>query len=194
MKGSRRVCIALTFVTLCLYVNGQQGRTTRLRPLDNIMGTDHGPVGQSHSNLLEGGRFLQPNTGKTYGGQHLETFNRPVGTDNLGLTVSGGPSDNMAKFQTAYGRTFGQYGSYRNRQSWQDAVAKDLTNNRFVSPSRLEKQLPWLLKSLPSLSVERFGLNGFWNSYASNPNPQQSTLNSALRGAMVGSIMGTNYI
>ena len=89
----------------------------------------------------------------------VQTFNRPPGTRALAVEVNNvAPSD-------LYGRTFGQYGSYRNHQSWQNAVHADRRRHSLIQRN-LRDTFPWLFKNLKTPSISGFSLNGFWNSYA----------------------------
>lgn len=89
----------------------------------------------------------------------LLTFNRPEGTP-LGVV-------NIAndKFDNQYGRTFGQYGSYRKHLSWLNSVADDRIRQMFGRED-IKFQFPWMIKSVHIPNLHGYGLNGFWNSYA----------------------------
>ena len=87
-----------------------------------------------------------------------ETFNRPIGT------VAFQPKTNTGTFSTTYGRTFGQYGSYRDHKSWQHAVAKDNLRHSLIR-GNLKETFPWLFNNMKTPSLRGFGLDGFWNSY-----------------------------
>lgn len=92
--------------------------------------------------------------------QNMQTFNRPEGTESLITNVN-----NNLGSETSYGRTFGQYGSYKNHKSWQHAVAED--RQRYLQLSEdLKVTFPWIMHQLHTPSIHGFGLNGFWNSYA----------------------------
>lgn len=100
--------------------------------------------------------------------QDFETFNRPEGTESLDIAAtgehfaSGAAAEHLA---TQYGRTFGQYGSYKKHTSWQTAVAAD-RHKHFTVPEDLKVKFPWFVNNLHAPTSQGFGLNGFWNSYA----------------------------
>ena len=109
------------------------------------------PMSQETQATLQNPAFIQ---------QNLESFNRPEGIESLVPTFN-----RKQQFETSYGRTFGQYGSYKKHTSWNRAVAKDMRRHGVI-PKDFETKFPWLVKKLHIPSVHGFGLNGFWNSYA----------------------------
>ena len=90
--------------------------------------------------------------------QPLESFNRPPGTVALKTGTD------SKSFSNTYGRTFGQYGSYRHHKSWQQAVMEDNARHSLIR-NNLKDTFPWLFKNLKTPSLRGFGLDGFWNSY-----------------------------
>ncbi|WAR21689.1 hypothetical protein MAR_015663 [Mya arenaria] len=169
-----KVFVSIQILLCCSVIHGERIHRkgiSNFQPSDKTRGFSGGvSLLRHHNRLLRGGRYPTPNTGKTYGGRHLETFNRPVGTEALVVDVSG--RENLSKagamLDSAYGRTFGQYGSYRNHTSWQNAVANDIQNNLFGTKNA-DSRKRWMLKGAISPTVEGFGVKGFWNSYATIP-------------------------
>lgn len=94
--------------------------------------------------------------------EKLQTFNRPVGTESLVVN-----NDNsFGNSETSYGRTFGQYGSYRAHKSWQNAVANDRLRNQIGTPGDMKLNFPWVMDNLQKPTLNGFGWEKFWNSYA----------------------------
>ncbi|XP_045190624.2 uncharacterized protein LOC123547516 [Mercenaria mercenaria] len=117
------------------------------------------------SNKMLGAAQISPRIGAVgqntvFNAQNLETFNRPEGTESLVRSLN-----KNQRFETTYGRNFGQYGSYKKHKSWQEAVAQD-RQRHIAIPEDLKTKFPWLINKLHLPSVHGFGLNGFWNSYA----------------------------
>ena len=108
--------------------------------------------------------------------QPRESFNRPIGT------VALQPETNTGTFSNSYGRTFGQYGSYRDHKSWQHAVRKDNLRHSLVR-GNLKDTFPWLFNNMKTPSLRGFGLDGFWNSYT--PYVPEGTAAAAMAGTPV---------
>lgn len=109
--------------------------------------------------------------------QSLDTFNRPPGT------VALQPSLYTGSFENTYGRTFGQYGSYRDHNSWQQAVRDDNLRHSLIR-NNLKDTFPWLFKNMKTPSLRGFGLDGFWNSYT--PYVPEGVAAVAETGSQVG--------
>ena len=137
------------FISLCLvstFVSGSVLIRSGSRSKHILMSALLHP--RSRSSILGTSLFHYP----------LQTFNRPHGT------VAIQPTDHAGSFENTYGRTFGQYGSYRNHQSWQEAVKEDNKRHSVIG-NNLKETFPWLFKNLKTPSLQGFGLDGFWNSY-----------------------------
>ncbi|XP_060596793.1 uncharacterized protein LOC132750768 [Ruditapes philippinarum] len=129
------------------------GVNQRTLAVDNNDGNNFAAAQMSHkAGALQQNHELIP--------QKLETFNRPEGIESLVPHF-----DRKQQFETSYGRTFGQYGSYKKHTSWNRAVAQDRRRHG-VAPKDFKTKFPWLVNKLHLPSVHGFGLNGFWNSYA----------------------------
>lgn len=159
----RRVCCAsvlLTFVALasCLdfNINGHG------KLVSNRVSDFNTPLMTLHDRLQP--RTLRMNRFKSRQNAPFESFNRPEGTESFIVTTKG-DNNVLNNNQNQYGRTFGEYGSYRKHTSWQKAVADD--RQRQTSASQDFKiTFPWLKNHLQRPGLQGFGLNGFWNSYA----------------------------
>ena len=141
MKTTSIVCVCVCLFLVCDVATA----TVLLRPRSRSQQIHLSPTGLGAFSSS----FQQPSR---------ETFNRPIGT------VAFQPQTNTGTFSNTYGRTFGQYGSYRDHKSWQHAVAKDNLRHSLIKDN-LKDTFPWLFNNLKTPSLRGFGLDGFWNSY-----------------------------